>query len=68
MSGAVAALRWDAEYHRMEITKRTPLTRERQMIAILHTELVHSTAMALLALTLMLNPLIARFVPARRRR
>jgi hypothetical protein len=39
------------------------------MIAILHTELVYSTAMAtLLALTLTLNRLIARFAPARRGR
>ena len=35
------------------------------MIAILHTELVYSTATAaLLALTLTLNRLIARFAPA----
>jgi hypothetical protein len=39
------------------------------MIAILHTELVYSTATAtLLALTLTLNRLFARFAPARRRR
>jgi hypothetical protein len=40
------------------------------MTTILHsTELVHPTAMAiLLALTLMLNPLIARFALTHRRR
>jgi hypothetical protein len=39
------------------------------MIAILHIDLVYSTATAiLLALTLTLNRLIPRFAPARRRR
>jgi hypothetical protein len=70
MSGAVATVRRDAEDRRTEATGPTPPTREGQMMAILHTELVYSTAtVTLLALTatLTLNRFMPRFAPARRR-
>ena len=71
MSGAVAALRCDAEYERQQSLPSVHLQLgSGKMIAIPYgTEWVHATAMAaLVALTLLHHRLVTRLAPARQRR
>lgn len=70
MSGVVAALFRDAKYDRTENAQGTASIGDRQMATLLHNAaLIYSIAMAaLLAITQTSDRLIARFVPARRRR